>query len=142
MTETVVTKHELLQRKANIVRSRLLRTIDALDQRRHKVVDVGEDAVAIVKRAALPVGMALGGLLVVGSGIALALQRRAERARRRTLGYWIGKAFLPPPPPRPNFLLEALRKAGIAVIVSVATEIAKRQATAFAESGKLPAISG
>jgi hypothetical protein len=131
MSPTTITKHDLLERKANIVRARLLRTIDALDRRRHAVTDVGEDAARLVKRAALPVGAGLGALLALTGVISFALHRRAERARRRHLGYWIGKAFLPPPPPRPSFIGETLRKATMAVVVAGLTELAKRQAAAL-----------
>lgn len=86
MSPTTITKHDLLERKANIVRARLLRTIDALDRRRHAVTDVGEDAARLVKRAALPVGAGLGALLALTGVISFALHRRAERVRRRHLG--------------------------------------------------------
>jgi len=132
MNASVVTKHELLERKANIMRGRLLRTLDVLDRRRHHVTDVAEDMAAIARRAAVPLGVALGSLLAVGISVAVVLNRRAERARRRHLGTWVARALRPPPPDRPRFLLEALRKAGVAVLVAVATEIAKRQAKQLA----------
>ena len=40
-----------LERRANVIRSRLLRTIDALDNRRHQVQEIGHHAKRLAARS-------------------------------------------------------------------------------------------
>jgi hypothetical protein len=68
-----------LEQKAELLRSRFLRTVDALDARRHQVAAVGKQAKALAKPALMSV---LGAAAVVGVGVfALAAAFRARRHR-------------------------------------------------------------
>lgn len=77
-----------LERRARVVRSRLLRAVDALDARRHQVQEIGRRA----KRVAVPavaaiVGVAvLAGVGAVAFGVAVARRRRRSVALRLSSG--------------------------------------------------------
>ena len=71
---------EELERQANLVRSRLLDTIDAIDRRRHAMTDVRHQ----VRKHALPVGIGTGVLVLgIAAGIAYAVHRVGTRDERR-----------------------------------------------------------
>lgn len=114
-----------LERRANVIRSRLLRTIDALDNRRHQVQEIGHHA----KRLAAPVGASLIGFVALGLGTTFAIRALVERRRERSFTYRLSKALAPlRQPARPPFWQDALRKVALAAIGIVATELVKRGA--------------
>jgi hypothetical protein len=112
-----------LERRANVIRSRLLRTIDALDNRRHQVQELGHHA----KRLAAPAVASIIGIAVVAAGTTFAIRALVERRRERAVGYRMAKALAPlRAPVRPPLWQEALRKLALAVIGIVGSELAKR----------------
>lgn len=114
-----------LERRANVIRSRLLRTIDALDNRRHQVQEIGHHA----KRLAVPVGASVIGFLVLAAGSTFAIRALAERRRERSFTYRFSKALAPlRQPPRRPFWRDAVRKVALAAIGIVASELVKRGA--------------
>jgi hypothetical protein len=112
-----------LERRANVIRSRLLRTIDALDNRRHQVQEIGHHA----KRLAAPVGASLIGMVAIGVGTTFAIRALMERRRERSFTYRLSKALAPlRQEPRRPFWREALRTVALTAIGMVATELVKR----------------
>lgn len=72
-----------LERRARVVRSRLLRAVDALDVRRHQIAELGRQT----KRIAIPAALsALGIAVLVGVGVVTVTVALARR-RRRSLSY-------------------------------------------------------
>jgi len=114
-----------LERRANVIRSRLLRTIDALDNRRHQVQEIGHHA----KRLAAPIGATVIGMVVLAAGATFAIRAFVEHRRERSFTYRLSKALAPlRREARPPFWKEALRKFGLTAIGIIATELAKRGA--------------
>jgi hypothetical protein len=123
-----------LERRANVIRSRLLRRIDALDVRRHQVTQIGHEA----KRLAIPAAAIVGGILVVAAGLTFAIKGALRWRRSRSFSYRLGKAFEPlRQEPRPSIFSEALRKATMTAVGIVAAELARR-GTKNAFDGRLP----
>lgn len=120
-----------LERRANVIRSRLLRTIDALDNRRHQVQEIGHHA----KRLAAPVGASLIGMVAIGVGTTFAIRALMERRRERSFTYRLSKALAPlRQEEKTPFWQDALRKVALTAIGIMATELAKRGAhSLFAE---------
>lgn len=117
-----------LERRANVIRSRLLRTIDALDERRHQIQEIGHHA----KRLALPVGAVALGAVVVTAAAAIGARALVRRRHERRLGYRISKALAPlRREVRPPFWNEALRKVALAALGILASELAKRGVTSL-----------
>jgi hypothetical protein len=114
-----------LERRANVIRSRLLRTIDALDNRRHQVQEIGHHA----KRLAAPVGASLIGMVAIGVGTTLAIRALLERRRERSFTYRFSQALAPlRQVRRPPFWQDALRKVALTAIGVIASELVKRGA--------------
>lgn len=112
-----------LERRADVIRSRLLRTIDALDKRKHHVQEISQKA----KRLAMPVGAAFVGMLLLSAGAVLVVRSLAHSRRERRLGYRISRALEPlRAQRRPSFWGEALRRVSLTALAVVATELAKR----------------
>lgn len=132
-----------LERRANVIRSRLLRTIDALDNRRHQVQELWHHA----KRLAAPAVASILGVAVVAAGTAFAIRTLVERRRERALTYRMSKALAPlRAPVRPPLWQEAFRKLALAVIGVIGSELAKRGMHTLVERPRpialLPASSG
>lgn len=114
-----------LERRANVIRSRLLRTIDALDNRRHQVQEIGHHA----KRLAAPVGASVIGILAIAAGTTIAIRVFIEHRRERSFTYRLSKALAPlRQPTTPPFWQEALRKVAMTAITIITTELVKRGA--------------
>ncbi len=114
-----------LERRANVIRSRLLRTIDALDNRRHQVQEIGHHA----KRLAAPVGASLIGMIAVAAGTTFAIRALVERRRERSFTYRLSKALAPlRQEARPPFWQDALRKVALSALGVVASELLRRGA--------------
>ena len=112
-----------LEQRANLIRSRLLRTIDVLDKRRHHVQELGHQA----KRLAMPVGAAFVGMVLLSAGTIFVVRAIANSRRERRLGYRIARALEPLRlRKRPSFWSDALRSVSLAALGIVATELAKR----------------
>jgi hypothetical protein len=114
-----------LERRANVIRSRLLRTIDALDNRRHQVQEIGHHA----KRLAAPAFASVLGMLALAAGTTVAIRVLVERRRERSFTYRLSKALAPlRQPTRPPFWQEALRKVALAAVGVIAAELMRRGA--------------
>ncbi|HSO38011.1 MAG TPA: hypothetical protein VLT33_36035 [Labilithrix sp.] len=112
-----------LERRANVLRSRLLRTVEVLDKRRHQVTELGHQA----KRLALPLGGALLGAIVVAAGTTLAVRAFLENRREQRFGYRLSKSLAPlRREERPPFWQEAARKIAMTAIGMIATQLMKR----------------
>lgn len=132
---SVAEQRSRLERRANVIRARLVRAIDALDLRRHQVQKIGHDA----KRLALPVAGSLFGIVVLAAGTTFALRAVMERRRERYFGYRFAKAIAPfRAPARPTFWGEAFRRVALTVIGIVAAEVATRGARRYFEARKSP----
>lgn len=117
-----------LERRANVIRSRLLRTIDALDTRRHQVQEIGHHA----KRLAVPVAGSLIGAAVIAAGTVFAIKALVERRRERDFSYRLAKAIQPfRAEVKPPFWADALRKLALTALTILATEAAKRGSKAL-----------
>lgn len=132
MDEDVV----LLERRANMVRSRLLRTIDALEARRHQVTEIGHEA----KRLAKPAMLTFAAIAAVTAGGALGigylLARRRER-KNSLLHQLVAIAENLHVEPKPSFAAELLKKVTYTAVTIVTTEVVRRTAkNAF--DGRLP----
>jgi hypothetical protein len=124
-----------LERRANVIRSRLLRTIDALDNRRHQVQEIGHHA----KRLATPVAATFAGIAVLAIGGALAIRALVERRRERHFSYRVHKALAPfRTEARPPLWKEALRRVTLTAVGIIASELAKRGALAVVNGRALP----
>ncbi|MDB4945134.1 MAG: hypothetical protein JWP97_4668 [Labilithrix sp.] len=116
-----------LETRANAIRSRLFRTMDALDNRRHQVTEVAQQA----KKLAVPVAISVLGVAVLAAATAYALGAAMERRREKSISYRLGRALGPalnPPPARPSFWGEAARKIGMTALSLAATHLMKEGA--------------
>ncbi len=125
---------ERLERRANVIRSRLLRTIDALDTRRHQVKEISEH----VKRIAVPATAIVAGIAAITAigafTIVKVVKSRRERHLSYRLGEWISSVTAPK---RPSIVEDAVRKIVVTVLGIVASEAAKR-ATKNVLDGRMP----
>lgn len=125
-----------LERRANVIRSRLLRTIDALDNRRHQVQEIGHHA----KRLAMPLAAALAGATVLVIGGVFGIRALIVRRRERSFAYRFNKALEPYRTERRLPLWkELLRKVALSGVSIVAAELSKRGARAVIDGRALPA---
>jgi hypothetical protein len=133
MSITVEERMNRLERRANVVRSRLLRAVDALDLRRHQVVELGQTA----KRVAVPAALSLVGVVaVVGLGaaaIVLIVRRRrslASRVKHAIRGLELVHH-------EPSLGKRALEKAVLTIISVASTELGRRTLRNFVD-GRFP----
>jgi hypothetical protein len=113
---------KLLERRANVVRSRLLRTIDALDSRRHHVEAIGAHA----KRLAVPVAASFAGVVVLTVGVVLGIRSLVQHRGRTPMKNALARLDRWRAPRRPSLFEEVGRKALTAVVTIIATEVARR----------------
>lgn len=117
-----------LERRGNVIRSRLIRAIDALDNRRHHVQEIVHDA----KRLAIPIAGSLFGVVVIAAGTTFAIRAHAQPRRKPSFSYRLAKALAPfRVEPKPSFWQDALRKVALTIIGVVATEVATHGARAL-----------
>jgi hypothetical protein len=118
-----------IERRADITRFKLMRTLQALDRKRHEVLDVGHQMkkhIAAVVVVSLSVAFSLGGVVAV-----LAV-RTAERSARRRRERWaaISRAFRHPDRvarAKGALVPSAIGKNVIrALLTTIAAELAKR----------------
>lgn len=124
-----------LERRADVIRSRLLRTIDALDNRRHQVTELGHHA----KRMAVPIAASVVGIAILAAGTTFAVKALIERRRERRFGYRLAKALAPfRQPPRTPFWQDALRKVTLTALGIIASELVKRGAHGALQGSAAP----
>jgi hypothetical protein len=125
---------KLLERRANVVRSRLLRAVDALDNRRHQVTDVAVEA----KEAAPKIGISLLGIAVLAGGSVLGLRAFLKGRRERMLSYrvqrFLGSFRVEKKKP---FAVEALERLAMTALTALVTE-GMRRATRNVIDGRFP----
>ena len=117
-----------LERRANVVRSRLLRTIDALDERRHQVAEIGSKA----KRAIPIAGFVALGIVGAAAGAILALRSYVRRRKARRM--FIPRLRIEK---KPSLLLQMLQKIALTAATAIAAEVSRR-VTKNALDGRLP----
>lgn len=124
----------LLERRADVVRSRLIRTIDALDTRRHQVTEMGAHA----KKLAIPVAASVLGVAVVALGATFGLKALIRSRRERSLEWKVKNLFgrfrVEKKPP---YWQQLLQKAGMTLVTMAATELGRR-VTKNALDGRTP----
>jgi hypothetical protein len=129
-----IDRTKLLERRANVVRSRLLRAVDALDTRRHQVTEVGVQA----KEAAPKIGLSVVGIAVLSAGTVLGLRAWLRSRRERQLAYrlnrFIGSFRVEK---KPSFAVEALQRIVTTALTVLVTE-ATRRALVNVVDGRLP----
>jgi hypothetical protein len=118
---TVTEPSDSLEVRARDARSRLFHTLDVLDQRKRELAKVGQRARSML----VPLGLAAAGLLVMGTTAALVAQRRIIRRAKTDWRRLVMQRVLPEPVPS-GFLVEASRRAGIALVLLGVNELAKR----------------
>jgi hypothetical protein len=114
---------QLLERRANVVRSRLMRAVDALDTRRHQVTELGVQA----REAAPKIGLSLLGLAILAGGAVIGLRAFAKSRRERVLAYRVKRFFgtFRVEKKKP-FALEVLERLALTALSVVVTEAARR----------------
>lgn len=125
----------LLEQKANIIRSRLLRAVDVLDTRRHQVAEMGAHARQMVKPVALSL-LGIAALVGVGAiAIGLTIATRRRRSLRGRVSQALQKLDLVP---RPSLARRVFERITLSMMTVAATELAKRM-TKNVVDGRLPA---
>lgn len=127
---------KMLERRANVVRSRLMRAVDALDTRRHQVTEIGVQA----KEAAPKVGLSLLGIAALSAGSFLGVRAYLKSRRERVLSYRV-KRLLGALPLRverkPPFAVEALQRLAMTALTVLVTEATRRSLKNVID-GRLP----
>jgi hypothetical protein len=122
-----------LAREANQVRTKLLRTVEQLDQRRHDALDLRRQVQQHVRQLTLAAGVVI---LAVAGGVAVVVHRVATAAERRRRNRWRFARRVWRHPERAmraerrSFLGEVARSVLLAV-VSTAMAAPARRAVAF-----------
>jgi hypothetical protein len=121
---------ELLVRRAESTRSRLSKTIDALDQRRFelaRLAEQGKQFLLQAKQFVVPAAVAAGVIVVAATGTVVFGWLRSRRGVINTIGLRmerIAKAGR-----RPSWFMEVGRNALISTLSFVAVQMAKKQLT-------------
>jgi hypothetical protein len=132
--EEIRERAERLERRAKVVRSRLFRAVDALDERRHQVQHLTKQA----KTMALPamrgaaVVLALFGVSAVC--FSLAIRRRRVPTMADRTAEFIRRLELAP---RPSFARRVGEKLAVTFVSALATDLAHRAMKNFID-GRLP----
>jgi hypothetical protein len=125
MSDSIDERMQLLERKANVVRSRLLRAVDALDERRHQIQRIGEQAKSLA--APVAIGVLATAALLGASALSFVLARR--RVRTRSLSWRLSKRIQKMDLVRqPTLLEKVLEKVTLTAATLAMSEIAKRLA--------------
>lgn len=125
-TKAALAEHRSrLEQRANVIRSRLLRTVDAIDHRRHQVQEIGHHA----KRLVLPIGAAFIGVVVLTAAAALGVRALIRQRRGRRIEVRVSKALAPlRQEKRQPLWQEILRKVALTAFGILASELTKRGA--------------
>lgn len=125
---------KMLERRANVVRSRLLRAVDALDTRRHQVTEIGVQA----KEAAPKVGLGVLGFAALSAaslfGLRAVLKSRRERVFAHRVKRLLGTFRIEK---KPSFAAEAFQRIAMTAITVLVTE-ATRRGLKNAMDGRMP----
>lgn len=114
---------KMLERRANVVRSRLLRAVDALDTRRHQVTEIGVQA----KEAAPKVGLSVLGIAALTVGSVLGLRSYLKSQRERAFGYRVQRLLGTfRVEKKPSFAAEAFQRIAMTAITVLVTEATRR----------------
>jgi len=131
--ETIEHRTEMLERRAKVVRSRLLRAVDALDARRHQVERIGEQA----KKVAAPAVLGAVAVAALFGASAFAFSVAIKSRRRLTIAQRVAAVVREMDlSPRPSFFRVAAEKVALAMLTYGATELARR-ATKNVVDGRL-----
>ncbi len=115
----------LLEQKANVIRSRLLRAVDVLDTRRHQVAEMGAHARQMVKPVALSV-LGIAALFGVGAiAVGLTIASRRRRSLRGRVSHALQKLDLVP---QPTLARRVFERITLSMMTVAASELAKRMA--------------
>jgi len=127
-------KHmDMLERRANVVRSRLMRTVDALDTRRHQVTDIADDVVDAAPLA----GVSFLGVAAVVTGTVLTIRHYIKKRPQRVFFAERVRRIFAVEPRQPSFLVRMGQKVAMAAVTVAATEVMRRLAK-NALDGRLP----
>jgi ABC-type phosphate transport system permease subunit len=122
-----------LAREANQVRTKLLRTVEQLDQRRHEALDLRKQVQEHVRQLTVAAGVLM---LLVAGGVALVVHRVSTGAERRRRYRWrFAKRVWQHPEramraERRSFFGEVLRSV-LLTVVSTALALPARRAVAL-----------
>ena len=120
-----------LERRAKVVRSRLLRAVDALDTRRHQVAEIGRRT----KRIAKPALLSVLGLAAIASVSAIAFGLMMVQRRRRSIALRLSSRLASGTSRamkrveqlgRPSLMRRVFDKVMLTVATFAAGELAKR----------------
>jgi hypothetical protein len=132
---------EDITRQANVVRKKLMRTVEQLDHRRHQVQGVSIEIGQQVKRV-----LALGALVVIASigAAAYTVQRLTTSAARLRRARWrlARQVWMHPDramrAERGSFLGEVIRSLLLAIVTTAVTIPARRTVAALVEARRKP----
>ncbi len=106
-----------LEQRAEAMRSSLERRLDALDERRNRVLELAK------KAAHPPVSIALLGAAAVVGAVVIArqIQKRPNRSQR------IAASLFGPPPRKPQgFLMKAIKRSALAFVATLVQRASTR----------------
>jgi len=108
----------LLEQRAEAVRTRLERRLDALDDRRDRVVELAK------KAAHPPVSIALlGTAALLGAAVVAYQVHKRSSHPPRLAANWLGA---PPPPPTKGFLMRAFESGALALVATLVQRVGTR----------------
>lgn len=112
-----------IERRANVVRSRLLRAVDALDERRHQVERIARET----KEMAVPAVLSIAAIGALFGASVFAFSAAVRRRRRLSIGTRVAEILEDfDVARRPSFARRAGEKVVLTLVGVVATEVARR----------------
>jgi hypothetical protein len=117
MGDTNGERRARLEQHAEVVRSRLSRRLDALDERREHIVELAK------KATRPPVSIVLLGTATVVGALIVAHQLRKHRPSRSQR---FGEAMFGVPPKPEGFLVGALKRAALAFVATLVQRVSTR----------------
>jgi hypothetical protein len=128
-----------LARQANVVRSKLIRTVEQLDQRRHQVqgmrVELGRQVRSFAATAGLVLIASVGAAAYTMERIASAAARRRRARWRLARDVWTHPDRAMRSRRRP-FFAEVVRSLLLAIVTTALTIPARRAVAALMEGGR------
>lgn len=117
-----------LEAEANVARARLARTLEALDRRRHDLVDVRLQLHAHARGVAIAAALGVAGLSVA---VAFAVRRARRLSESRPRARWalLRRMWRRPEqlarPPRAPFFTELARRVALGALTALATGLVR-----------------